>query len=253
MAIRGEAQRLRLARYLAAAGVTSRRKAEALITAGRVKVNGQVIRELGFSVNEESDRVELDGRVVRRERPVYILLNKPRGYLCTLVDTHGRPTVLQLLKGVTERVYPVGRLDYDTEGLLLLTNDGDFAYSMTHPRFEIEKTYEAWVEGRVTRRALEELRDGVFIDGVKTAPAKVRVLVRRRDRTLLEIKIHEGRKRQVKKMCAAVGHPVTSLKRTRIADLALDGLSPGEFRYLTEQEVKHLGAQARGEIKTSES
>ncbi len=237
---------MRLARYLAQAGVTSRRKAEALIAAGRVKVNGQVVRELGFSVNEESDLVELDGRVVQRERPVYILLNKPAGYLCTLADTHGRPTVCDLLKGVNQRVYPVGRLDYDTEGLLLLSNDGDFAYLITHPRFEIEKTYEAWVKGRVVRRALEQLKGGVMVDGIKTGPAQVKVLAREKDRTLLEIRIHEGRKRQVKKMCAAVGHPVISLKRTRLADLTLNGLRPGEFRYLTAEEVRRLKELARG-------
>ncbi len=248
MRIRGERDRLRLARYLAAAGITSRRKAETLIQAGRVKVNGRVVRELGFVINEEKDQVELDGWLLHREEPVYILLNKPSGYLCTLADTHGRPTVVDLLRGVTQRVYPVGRLDYDTEGLLLLSNDGDFTHLMTHPRFEIEKVYEAWVQGMVSRKAIERLRAGVIIDAVKTAPAKVRVLAKRKDRTLMEIRIHEGRKRQVKKMCASVGHPVVALKRTRFGDLTLDGLRPGEFRYLTKDEVEYLQNLAQGQI-----
>jgi len=231
---------LRLSRFIAAAGVTSRRKAETLIKQGRVKVNGQVVTELGLVVDGNRDTVELDGRRLKVEKPVYILLYKPPGYLSTVTDTHGRPTVLDLLPGENRRVYPVGRLDYDTEGLLLLSNDGNFAYLMTHPRHEIEKVYEALVEGRVGRADVNRLKAGVVIDGRKTAPASVRILQRYENRTLLEIRIHEGRKRQVRKMCAVVGHPVVKLKRSALGGLTLGGLKPGDYRYLSEQEVESL-------------
>lgn len=237
---------MRLSRYIAASGITSRRKAEELIKEGRVKVNGLLVKEVGFTINESQDKVELDNEPLKMQKNVYILLYKPPGYLSTVTDERGRPTVLDLLPGIRQRIYPVGRLDYDTEGLLLLSNDGDFTYLMTHPRHEIEKTYEAMVSGQVGHDALNRLREGVLIDGRVTSPAAVRILKRSRDHTLLEIRIHEGRKRQVKKMCAEVGHPVISLKRTAVGGLTLGNLAPGNYRYLAPPEVEHLKKLARG-------
>jgi 23S rRNA pseudouridine2605 synthase len=235
---------MRLSRFLAVAGAASRRKAEDIIRAGRVRVNQALVKDPAFNVEAEHDRVELDGRVLQLEEPVYILLYKPAGYLSTVTDTHGRPTVLDLLPAVRQRLYPVGRLDLDTEGLLLLSNDGDFTYLITHPRHEIEKVYQAEVKGEVTRRVVRQLRDGVMVDGRPTSPARVKVLKRSRGRTRLEIRIHEGRKRQVKKMCASVGHPVLSLKRTALGVLTLQGLKPGDYRHLTRQEVDQLRSLA---------
>lgn len=230
---------MRLAKYLANAGIASRRKAETLIADGRVKVNGEQITEQGYKI-KPGDKVEFDGTTIQSEAKIYILLNKPAGYLSTVQDPYGRPTVRELLDGIAERVYPVGRLDLDTEGLLLLTNDGEFSNKMIHPRYQIGKKYQAWVEGRVENHSLKQLEQGVNLDDGPTCPAEVRVLQRKADMTLLELSIHEGRKRQVKRMCQAVGHKVIKLKRTSFAFLTLQGIELGKYRFLTASEVERL-------------
>jgi len=238
----------RLQKVLSRCGVASRREAEEIIKAGRVAVNGKTVTLLGTKVEPGRDTITVDGRPVRAERFVYILLNKPRGVVTTLSDPRGRRTVADLIPGVMERVYPVGRLDYNTDGLILLTNDGDLAYALTHPSCGIEKTYRAVVEGIPSEAALETLRQGVLLDDGPTAPAKVVLLEKDTEarRALIEITISEGRNRQVRRMCEAVGHPVLRLKRTRIAFLTLDGIKRGAFRRLSPSEVDTLKALVPG-------
>ena len=211
----------RLSKLIAAAGVTSRRKAADLIRAGRVRVDGEVVTHPGAEVDETRARVEVDGRPVSLEPKVYVLLNKPRGPLSTVVDQRGRQTVLDLLGGTEERLYPAGRLDADTEGLLLITNDGDLTYRLTHPRFGVEKVYEAEVTGSPNAETLRRLEQGTELEEGPTGPAKARVLGRGRQSTLLELTVHAGRKRMVRRMLKAVGHPVIALRRTRIGPLTL--------------------------------
>ena len=238
---------LRLQKILSQAGVASRRASEKLIADGRVTVNGQTIRELGTKADPARDDVRVDGRRIKSAAARrYILLNKPRGYVTTRKDEKRRRTVLDLLEGVREYVYPVGRLDYDTEGLLLLTNDGELAAALTHPRHGVERTYEARVAGMPDERALEKLRKGVPLDGRRTMPAEVRLLNKdpEADGVLL-ITIREGRNRQVRRMCEAVGHPVDRLKRTRIGPIGDRKLRPGEWRELSPEEVRKLRSIAR--------
>jgi 23S rRNA pseudouridine2605 synthase len=233
----------RLQKILSQAGIASRRAAEKLIVEGRVSVNGETVREMGVKADPTVDDIRVDGRRVKSaERPRYILLNKPKGYVTTRSDPQRRPTVIDLVSGVREYVYPVGRLDYDSEGLLLLTNDGDLAAKLTHPRHGVERTYEARVAGMPDREALDRLRRGIPLDGHRTLPADV-VLVneRRRDGNgLLRITIREGRNRQVRRMCEAVGHPVQTLRRIRIGPLADSRLGVGQWRDLTLGEVEKL-------------
>jgi 23S rRNA pseudouridine2605 synthase len=230
--------KMRLQKYIAQCGVASRRHAEELIRMGKVRVNGRTVTEMGVLVSPK-DKVEINGKIIRQEkRMVYIMLNKPSGYVTTVSDPEGRKTVLDLIKGVEERIYPVGRLDYDTTGLLLLTNDGDFAHACTHPGKEITKTYMAEVSGMPSNDTLHALRSGVILDGVRTAPAQVDVVEIKDKSTILKIVIHEGKNRQVKRMCEAVGHPVLKLKRTAVGKLGLSGLKLGQWRYLTPKEVK---------------
>jgi 23S rRNA pseudouridine2605 synthase len=230
----------RLQKYLARCGVASRRKAEEMIRAGRIQVNDQTVTTMGFTVTPGVDQVRVDGKTVSPpEQPVYLLLNKPTGYVTTARDERGRPTVLELVKNIDARVYPVGRLDMDTEGLLLLTNDGLLAYKLTHPKHEIKKTYHATGRGIPTQKGLEQLRQGIVLDGRKTAPAKVRTLKPGKE-TLVEIVIHEGRNRQVRRMFAEIGHPVVSLKRIKLAFLDLGSLKVGAYRHLTNKEVNRL-------------
>jgi pseudouridine synthase len=238
---------LRLQKILSAAGIASRRAAEQLIAQGRVSVNGRTVTELGTKADPSRDEIRVDGRRVKAAEPLrYLLLNKPRGYVTTRSDPARRPTVIDLLPGVREYVYPVGRLDYDSEGLLLLTNDGDLAARLTHPRHGVAREYEAWVLGTPDERDLERLRRGLVIDGRRTAPAGVRVRDagrgRRQGQTLLSIVLREGRNRQVRRMCEAVGHPVDALTRVRFGPIGDARLKPGQFRDLTPQEVRRLRA-----------
>jgi 23S rRNA pseudouridine2605 synthase len=229
----------RLQKVLARAGLGSRRVCEDLIADGRVTVNGEVA-QLGRRVQPDRDAVALDGvPVVVRDDLVYYLLNKPAGYVSTASDPEGRPTVVDLVPE-TPRVFPVGRLDYDTEGLLLLTNDGDLTHLLTHPRFGVVKTYLAEVEGDPSPAAVRALREGVELDDGLTAPARVNVVQRREGSAAIEIGIHEGRNRQVRRMCEAVGHPVARLVRTRIGPIADRALAPGLWRELTTDEVRAL-------------
>lgn len=226
---------MRLNAYLARAGVASRRGAEELIRAGRVRVNGEVVGLATFV--EPFDRVELDGRPLVPEALAYVLLHKPAGVVTTASDPHGRPTVVDLVD-LGQRVVPVGRLDADTTGALLLTNDGPLAHRLAHPRYQVDKVYEAEVEGEPDDHALRRLAEGVELDDGLTAPAGVRRLGRSR----LELTLHEGRKHQVKRMCEAVGHPVKCLHRRAYAGLTLDGVAPGMWRELSEAEVAALRA-----------
>jgi len=232
----------RLNKFLAHAGVCSRREADRWIAEGRISVNGRVVQELGAKIDAARDRVTANGKPVRseEERPVYILLNKPAGRVVSVKDPFGRPTVMDLLKHVPARVYPVGRLDLETEGALLLTNDGELALKLTHPRYGVTKTYEARVEGEPTEGALDKIRHGLFLEGRKTSPARVQVLRRSHRHASLKVEIHEGRKREIRKMFEAVGYPVDSLVRVDFAGLTLEGLKPGQWRYLRTAEVKRL-------------
>ena len=241
---------MRLQKYIAHCGVASRRKAEALITSGQVRVNGIVQDRLGTEIEPGRDIVEVNGIPVEPERKRYVLLNKPAGYVCTSEDAHARKTVHELVSG-SERLYTAGRLDKDTEGLILLTNDGELTNMLTHPSHRIDKTYEALVSGLPTDAELERLRKGVMIraddensEKVLTAPAEVKVTGRFENAALIELTIHEGRKRQVRKMCAAVGHPVRKLRRIREGVLTLEGLSAGQYRELTEKEIEALLREA---------
>lgn len=232
---------MRLNRFLASCGLGSRRKCESLVLEGRVAINGRRVIGLGIPVDPRRDEVAVDGAVVRPPAAkTYLLMNKPAGYLTTASDPQGRPTVMDLIPPGASRVFPVGRLDSDTTGLLLLTDDGKLAFRLAHPRYEIEKRYLALVEGRPTRSDLKGLRDGIeLVDGL-TRPAKVRLVSAGKTRTRLEIVIHEGRKRQVRRMMVAVGHPVLELTRTGIAFLELDQLKPGTHRKLKAGEVRRL-------------
>ena len=240
---------VRLQKFLARAGVAARRHCEALIRAGRVTVGGRVVTDPGHPVRPGADRVAVDGRPVEAEPPVYVLLHKPRGLISSARDPFGRPTVVDHVRrsgGPRMRLYPVGRLDADSEGLLLLTNDGELAFGLTHPSREVEKTYRVWVRGRVGEEAVQALRRGVQLEDGRTAPARVRVVWRGPGRSVLEVTLHEGRKRQVRRMCEAVGHPVLRLVRVRLGPLELRGLGPGRWRYLTPQEVEALRQAAEG-------
>jgi pseudouridine synthase len=233
--------RVRLNKLLSGRGVASRRKADELIRAGRVAVNGAVVRTLGTIVDDAADRVAVDGRDLPKGRePIYILLNKPPGFLVTSNDPFGRPTVLSLLPGLPEGVRPVGRLDRDSEGILLLTDNGELAFRLTHPRYKIRKTYIARVRGEVSPASAARLTKGVFVDGRRTAPARVRVVESRPSGSLVQVTIHEGRKREVRKMLEAVGHTVDTLKRTDFAGLKLEHLQAGKWRFLNKAEVRAL-------------
>ena len=232
----------RLQKVIAYAGVASRRKAEQLIVEGKVKVNGKVVKELGTKVSN-SDTVEVEGVKLEKEDKVYFLLYKPRGYISAVTDDKGRQTVVDIFgKHVIERIFPVGRLDYDTSGLLLMTNDGEFANLMTHPKFKIDKTYVARVKGVPTIDGLKKLQRGIKLEDGKTAPAKVSMMTfdEQAGKAICEITIHEGRNRQVRRMFEAIGTPVVKLKRERFAFLDLGNLTPGEYRQLTKHEVKQL-------------
>jgi 23S rRNA pseudouridine2605 synthase len=242
----------RLQKVLAHAGVASRRHCEELIVQGRVQVNGKVVRELGVKVNPEKDQILVDGRPIRKEEHVYLLLYKPTGVITSVHDPQGRRVVTDLLKGVKQRVYPVGRLDYDTSGLLLLTNDGELANRLAHPSYEIDKVYRAWVKGVPAAEQVKRLAEGIMLEDGMTAPGRARLLAiaPARDKALLELTIHEGRNRQVRRMCEAIGHPVLSLERIRLGFLTLEGLEPGGYRPLTTAEVERLKRGLTADRKT---
>ncbi|USG63565.1 rRNA pseudouridine synthase [Brevibacillus ruminantium] len=232
----------RLQKVLANAGVASRRHCEELIVQGRVQVNGQVVKELGTRVDPEQDAIKVDGKLVRLERKIYVLLHKPTGYITSVSDPQGRRVVVDLLRGIKERVYPVGRLDYDTSGLLLLTNDGEMAHMLAHPSYEMDKVYRAWVKGVPSKEKVNLLAKGIKLEDGMTSPGQAKLLktTAANDRSLLELVIHEGRNRQVRRMCEAIGHPVIKLERIQLGFLTLEGLEPGQYRPLTTAEVERL-------------
>ena len=231
---------MRLQKFMADAGVASRRKCEEYISAGRVKVNGAVA-VIGCTV-EPGDTVEFDGNALMADvERVVIMLNKPQGVVCTCSDPEGRKTVIDYVKDLPYRLYNVGRLDYDSEGLILLTNDGDLAYRMTHPKFEMDKTYHVVCSGIIDRRDISRLQCGITLDDGVTSPAKVdNVIIRKDGKSELDITIHEGRNRQVRRMIAAVGKDTLLLRRIREGSLKLGELKTGQWRFLTEQEIKAL-------------
>lgn len=233
---------VRLQKYIAMSGRASRRNAEQMIEEGRVKVNGKRIKEQGVKVEIGCDKVELDGELLKvTSKKMYIALNKPAGYVTTVKDQFDRPTVMDLIeKEIHTRVFPVGRLDYETEGLLLLTNDGDWANKVSHPAFESDKKYYAVLKGVLTISELNKIRRGVFIDGRKTKPCECEILEIDMGMTLVEITIHEGRNRQVRKMFETVGHTVKALKRDRIGIVELGNLPEGRWRYLTASEIEYF-------------
>ena len=241
----------RLQKLISQAGISSRRAAEELILAGRVTVNGTIVTELGSKADPAIDTIMLDGKPVRPvTKHLYILLNKPAGYMTTLDDPEGRPLVTSLLKEISDRVYPVGRLDYNTEGLLLLTNDGDWANKLMHPRHEIDKEYHVRVRGKAHRSQIDQLADGVMLDDKKTAPASVSLIKDGEQNDWLSITIHEGRNRQIRRMCEAVSLSVVRLKRVRYGNLELGILKSGQHRYLNEAEVADLLAPRKKAGKT---
>ena len=237
----------RLQKYLANQGICSRRKAEQAILDGKVEVNGMVINELGIKIDAKKDEVKYEGKIINSNvKKVYILLNKPIGYVTTVRDQFNRPTVMDLLKNgknkVNESVVPVGRLDMYTSGALILSNDGDFINKVTHPKYEVEKTYQVTVIGKIVESDVEKLRNGVDIDGYITKPAKVRIMKIDEEKNIsrLEIKIHEGKNRQVRRMCEAMGKKVVALHRSKIGEIDVKKLQLGDFCYLSEKEIKYL-------------
>ena len=235
-------EEIRLQKYLAEAGIASRRKCEEYILAGRVKVNNKVTTELGTKVNPEKDEIYFDDKKIEnKEELVYILLNKPIGYVTTAKDQFNRDTVMNLIK-IKERVVPVGRLDMYTSGALLLSNDGNFVYKITHPKHEINKTYTVTLKGIVTKEDIEKLEKGVDIGGYTTKPAKVKILKTDIEKNIsrLEITIHEGKNRQVRKMCEAIGHKVIALHRSKIAGIGVKDIELGKWRYLTKKEIEKI-------------
>lgn len=231
---------MRLQKYMAHCGIASRRKCEEFIQAGRVSINGSVITELGTSVDPEHDSVYLDGKLIGQEKPIHILFYKPAHVVCTSFDPQGRQTIQEYFKDIDCRLYSVGRLDYDTEGLLIVTNDGELTNLLAHPSKEVDKTYYAICNGAVEENDVRKLQEGIEIDGMLTASAKVKILEIGESITRLLITIHEGRNRQIRQMLSAVGHEVVFLRRERFGSLTLEGVSPGKWRFLTTKEVNDL-------------
>jgi 23S rRNA pseudouridine2605 synthase len=233
---------MRINKFLALCGIASRRKSEQLILQKRVKINDRVVHNLATDIDPKKDIVLVDGKPVHfKEDFIYLMLHKPKGYVTTTDDEHNRPTVMDLIKVPDDRrVYPVGRLDYNTEGLLLFTDDGELANILTHPSYKIEKTYIARIKGTITSEEVNKLRSGVVIDGAKTAPCKVNILRMDEKSTRLEITIHEGRNRQVRKMLESIGKETQFLKRISVGKIRLGGLARGKFRTLNKREIAHL-------------
>ncbi len=231
----------RLQKVMAELGVASRRKCEELIADGKVKVNGTTITELGFKVDRDLDKITVNDKLLKMEnKKIYILLNKPIGYITSVKDQFDRPTVLDLIKNINARVFPIGRLDYDTEGLLILTNDGELTYKITHPKHNINKTYRALIKGAADDKDIDSFRKGLRIEDYITSPAKLEILWYEKNNTVVNITIHEGKNRQVRKMCSAIGHEVLKLKRISIGKLTLGELKLGQWRHLTDEEIRYL-------------
>lgn len=232
----------RLQKFLAHAGVASRRKAEQMILEGRVQVNGKTVLELGVKVDPDQDRITVDGEHIRMENYVYYLFHKPLGVITSVSDPQGRKVVMDFFKQIPQRIYPVGRLDYNTSGLLLLTNDGELSYRLMHPSFHVEKGYLALVEGVPSEQKLDRLRKGILLNDGLTSPAQVETVFVAESglRAQIRLVICEGRKRQVRRMFKAIGHPVIELHRETYAFLTLDGLHAGEYRKLTHVEIERL-------------
>ncbi|MDF1495057.1 pseudouridine synthase [Caproiciproducens sp. CPB-2] len=247
------AKDVRLQKMLADCGVASRRKAEEMISAGEVKVNG-ITAKIGDKADPKKDKVSVNGRLLDTHvKPIYIMLNKPRGFITTMSDEMDRKCVAELIKDVPERIYPVGRLDRESEGLLLMTNDGEFANAMTHPSLHIPKTYRVTVHPSISEDQLTQIAVGIVIDGRKTAPAKVNVLSQETGRVVLEIVLYEGRNRQIRKMCEQLGLEVARLKRIAVGPVKLGMLQPGTWRPLTAEEVKKLAAGAKADKQHKEA
>ncbi|MGF6376061.1 23S rRNA pseudouridine2605 synthase [Clostridiales Family XIII bacterium PM5-7] len=231
---------MRINKYIAQSGIASRRKADELITGGNVKINGKTLKEPGFDVGDD-DVVEVNGRrIYADEKKVYILLNKPIGFITTVKDEQKRPTVMELVRDVDARIFPVGRLDNNTSGMLLMTNDGEFSYRVAHPKHKMMKTYRARVEGILSNEKCAKLANGVDIGGFVTSKAKVNIIKGMPRSTIVEISIHEGKNRQVRKMFAAVGNKVQELERVAIGEMPLGRLAEGHYRKLTKGEIDYL-------------
>ncbi len=232
-------KKVRIAKYLASCGVLSRRKAEELIKSGKIRVNAEVITDLSYKVSID-DKVEYKGKELKYEDNIVIALNKPAGYISSVRDNYKRRTVLDLVNGIETRLYPVGRLDYDSRGLILLTNDGDFTYKILHPKFQIPKTYEVEINDYVNDESIEKIANGINIEGRKLLPVAVKILVRKNNISKIEIKIIEGRKRIIRKAFAKLGYKVKDLKRTAIGGLTLDNIAEGDYRKLSEDEIEKV-------------
>ncbi|MCB9880506.1 MAG: rRNA pseudouridine synthase [Planctomycetes bacterium] len=245
-----ERGRVRLNQYIAQCGVASRRGSDELIAQGRVTVNGEVTTELGTKVDPIHDRIVVDDRVLEREKPTYVLLHKPQGFVCTNATHEQKPRAVDLLASVKGRLFSVGRLDVDSEGLILFTNDGDFSERMTHPRYGVPKNYEVVVRGRVEYEKLDKLRGGVWLAEGKTSGARIRIKRRGAERSYLDVEIREGKNREVRRMFSRIGYPVLRLKRTRIGPVTIRGLAKGRYRFLTKPEIDGLLAAASADGET---
>ncbi|MFD1138641.1 pseudouridine synthase [Paenibacillus urinalis] len=245
----------RLQKIIAQAGIASRRKSEELILSGKVEVNGEVVTELGTKANPNEDIITVNGKPIRSEKKIYLIMNKPKGVITSASDPEGRKIVSDYLKGIKERVYPVGRLDYDTEGLLLLTNDGEFAHLLTHPKHHVPKTYLATVKGVPHGTSLDKLRDGIMLEDGMTSPAEVEYkdVDTEKNEAVIQITIHEGRNRQVRRMFEAINHPVTRLKRISFGGLLLQNLKRGLYRHLTAEEINNLLQSAKSDPSKKKS
>lgn len=232
---------MRLQKYMARCGVASRRKSEEMIKDGLVKVNNKIVTEQGRKIDPDSDIVIIDEKIIRLEKnKVYIILNKPLGYVTTMDDEKDRKIITDLIEGIEERIYPVGRLDMDTSGLIMLTNDGEVTNKITHPRNEVVKKYIAIVEGTPNKSELTRFRKGIMIDGKKTSPAKMKIMKNYETESILEIEINEGRNRQIRIMCEAINHPIKKLKRVAIGEIQIGGLQVGEWRNLDAEEMQYI-------------
>lgn len=232
---------MRLQKYMAQCGIASRRKCEEMITAGRVAVNDIEIQKMGVDIQPEVDNITVDGKRIRPEvKKHYIIFNKPSGIVTTVHDQFGRKTIMSYFQDIPERIFPIGRLDYDSEGLLILTNDGELTYRLTHPKNQVKKTYIVKVKGIPTLDQLKIIQNGVILNRIKTAPADVKIMNNNENTSILEIQIHEGRNRQVRRMFELIGYSVINLRRSQIGSLSLGNLQPGEWRYLSDKEVHYL-------------